>query len=206
MKKLFTLIALMAMTLTVQAQHEEGEFTIQPRVGMTVSNLTDGDKWRVNFAAGIDFEHFVTDQFSLGVGVLFTKQGCIYNEINEDTKAEEDLKLDLYYGAIPIMANLYVLPGLALKAGLQPAFRMKAKARQGGSSLDIDNALSLLYGDTGVKMNKFDLSIPVGLSYEISGITLDARYNIGLTHLMSGVDENVRNSVFVFTLGYKFSR
>ncbi len=204
MKKLFTLIALMAITLTVQAQHEEGEFTIQPRVGMTVSNLTDGDKWKANFTAGVDFEHFFTDQFSLGVGVLFTNQGCIYNSVNEQTKAEEDLKFDIYYGAIPIMANVYVLPGLALKAGLQPAFRMKAKAKQGGTSIDIDKALMLL-ADESTKMNKFDLSIPVGLSYEISGITLDARYNIGLTNLISGA-EPARNSVFVFTLGYKFSR
>lgn len=204
MKKLFTLIALMAITLTVQAQHEEGEFTIQPRVGMTVSNLTDGDKWKANFTAGVDFEHFFTDQFSLGVGVLFTNQGCIYNSVNEQTKAEEDLKFDIYYGAIPIMANVYVLPGLALKAGLQPAFRMKAKAKQGGTSIDIDKALMLL-ADESTKMNKFDLSIPVGLSYEISGITLDVRYNIGLTNLISGA-EPARNSVFVFTLGYKFSR
>lgn len=204
MKKLFTLIALMAITLTVQAQHEEGEFTIQPRVGMTVSNLTDGDKWKANFTAGVDFEHFFTDQFSLGVGVLFTNQGCIYNSLNEQTKAEEDLKFDIYYGAIPIMANVYVLPGLALKAGLQPAFRMKAKAKQGGTSIDIDKALMLL-ADESTKMNKFDLSIPVGLSYEISGITLDVRYNIGLTNLISGA-EPARNSVFVFTLGYKFSR
>ena len=48
MKKLFALVALMALTLSAQAQHEEGDFTIQPRVGFTVSNITDGDKSKLN--------------------------------------------------------------------------------------------------------------------------------------------------------------
>ncbi|MCR4581952.1 MAG: PorT family protein, partial [Prevotella sp.] len=104
------------------------------------------------------------------------------------------------------MANLYVLPGFAIKAGIQPGFRVKAKIQQGSTTIDLDKALNLLYEDTDVKINKFDFSIPVGLSYEIKGITLDARYNIGLTKLISGADETVRNSVFVLTLGYKLGR
>jgi hypothetical protein len=32
MKKLFTMVALMAMSLTALAQHEEGDITIQPKV------------------------------------------------------------------------------------------------------------------------------------------------------------------------------
>ena len=52
-------------------------------------------------------------------------------------------------------------------------------------------------------MNKFDLSIPVGLSYEYNGFTLDARYNFGVTKLFSGVDDTVLNQVITITLGYK---
>ena len=54
-----------------------------------------------------------------------------------------------------------------------------------------------------VKMNKFDLSIPVGMSYEYNGVTLDARYNFGLIKLFSGVDDTVLNQVIAITLGYK---
>jgi opacity protein-like surface antigen len=53
-------------------------------------------------------------------------------------------------------------------------------------------------------MNKFDLAIPVGLSYEYNHITLDARYNIGITKLFSDSDDTVRNQVVAVTLGYKF--
>lgn len=49
-----------------------------------------------------------------------------------------------------------------------------------------------------------DFSIPVGLSYEFPTvpIVIDARYNWGLTKVVDGGDS--KNSVFQFTLGYKF--
>ena len=53
-------------------------------------------------------------------------------------------------------------------------------------------------------INKFDLAIPVGLSYEYNGITLDARYNFGLTKLITGIDDAIYQRVIVVTLGYKF--
>ena len=208
MKKLLTLVALMALTLSAQAQHEQGDVTIQPRVGFTISNITDGDKSKMNLAYGVDFERFFTDQFSVSLGLMFTNQGCkyeIYKAVEPGgSLTKETIKMNLYYGALPIMANYYVLPGLALKAGIQPAYRVKAKIESGDTKLDLDNAVAMLFPGEGVKLNSFDLSIPVGLSYEFIGITADVRYNIGLTKLISNTDKSIRNSVFTVTLGYKF--
>ena len=104
---------------------------------------------------------------------------------------------------MPLTANYYVLPGLALKAGLQPAYRVKTNMKVDGQTYDLDKVMDYLFEDTDVKMNKFDLSIPVGLSYEYNGFTLDARYNFGVTKLFSGVDDTVLNQVITITLGYK---
>lgn len=206
MKKLLTILALMAVTLTVQAEHyEEGTFTIQPRVGISLSNLTDGEAWKINFAYGVEFEHFFTDQFSLAGGILFTNQGTKYKDIYDENNQKNDLIMNIYYANIPITANYYVLPGLALKAGIQPGFRVKANSKIGSTSYDYDRMMELWkswFKEESVDMTKFDLSIPVGFSYEFKGITFDARYNFGLTKIIKG--ENVRNKVFVFTLGYKF--
>lgn len=202
MKKLLLLMVMMVTTIAAQAQHDEGDITIQPRVGLSYSNITDGDKWKLNIAYGVEFEYYLAEQFSLAGGVLFTNQGCkydVYSDIN--TVTGEGIKLNLYYGTLPITANYYILPGLALKAGIQPAFRVKANVVQGSEKLDFDKMVAAFYGND-VKMNKFDLSIPVGLSYEFKGITLDARYNFGLTKLTSDGD-NLYNKVFVVTLGYK---
>ena len=202
MKKLFLLMAMMVTTIAAQAQHDEGDITIQPRVGLSYSNITDGDKWKLNIAYGVEFEYYLAEQFSLAGGVLFTNQGCKYDVYSDDNKVtDETIKLNLYYGTLPITANYYILPGLALKAGIQPAFRVKANVVQGSEKLDFDKMVAAFYGND-VKMNKFDLSIPVGLSYEFKGITLDARYNFGLTKLTSDGD-NLYNKVFVVTLGYK---
>lgn len=206
MKKILTLVALMAVTLSAKAQHEEGDVTIQPRVGITISNITDGDKSKTNLTYGVDFERFFTDQFSVGLGVMFTNQGCKYDIFSADVTGDKkinDFKFNIYYGILPIMANYYVLPGLALKAGIQPAYRVKANLESDGTKLDFDNTLDALFGgDT--KLNTFDLSIPVGFSYEYAGITLDARYNFGLTKLISNAQKGIYNKVITVTLGYKF--
>ncbi len=206
MKKLLTLMALMAVALSAQAQYEEGDITIQPKVGMTISNITDGDKSKINLTYGVEFERFFTDQFSASLGVMFTNQGCKYDIYSADGagNVSDDLKLDIYYGTLPIMANYYVLPGLALKAGIQPAFRVKARIEQNGNKIDLDNAIDAMYDGNDNKLNTFDLSIPVGFSYEFKGITFDARYNFGVTKLISNSDESIYNKVFIMTLGYKF--
>ena len=214
MKKLLLLVALMTVTVSAQAQHEQGDVTIQPRVGFTISNITDGDKSKLNLAYGVDFERFFTDQFSLSLGLMFTNQGCKYDIIyyeptnlggsSSNGSSSNTTKLNIYYGSLPIMANFYVLPGLALKAGVQPAFRVKARIENGDEKRDFDNMIDYLFDGEGNKLNTFDLSIPVGLSYEIIGITADVRYNFGLTKLISNTDKGIYNKVFMVTLGYKF--
>ena len=197
MKKILVMVvAAMMATVGASAQHREGEYSIQPRVGVTFSTLTNTDdaKMKLNLAYGVEFEHYITEQFGVAGGLLFTNQG---------TKFNDDNTLNNYYCAVPLTANYYVLPGLALKAGLQPAFRVKTNMKANGQTYDIDKVMEYLFEDTDVKMNKFDLSIPVGLSYEYNGITLDARYNFGVTKLFSGVDDTVLNQVITITLGYK---
>lgn len=200
MKKIILLaIAAMMATTSVKAQHSEGETTIQPRIGVSLSTLTGDDdpKMKVNLTYGVDFEYFATEQFSVGAGVLFTNQGAKFDDpLGKYT-------MNVYYTAFPITANYYVLPGLAIKAGVQPAYRVKARMEQDNTKIDMDRALEVLFEDDDVKLNKFDLAIPVGLSYEFKGITLDVRYNFGITKLVSGTDDTIRNKTFIITLGYK---
>lgn len=197
MKKFFIVaIAALMATVSVKAQHEEGDKTIQPRVGISISSLSnmDGVKSKVNVTYGVEGEYFITDEISVAGGLLFTDEGA---------KLDDNSTLKLYYTALPVTLNYYVLPGLALKAGVQPAYRLNAKMEVDGVKADLDRFFALLFGEE-VKMNKFDLSFPVGMSYEYSGVTLDARYNFGVTKLFSGINETVTNKMFVVTLGYKF--
>ena len=87
----------------------------------------------------------------------------------------------LDYINVPVLANVYVAPGLAVKLGLQPGF---------------------LVSDNSIGTKSFDLSIPVGLSYEFNNFVIDGRYNLGAIKIWEPSDS--KNSVFQVTLGYKF--
>lgn len=197
-KTVLTVVAFVMATVSVWAQHEEGDYTIEPRVGITMSTLTgvDDAKMKVNVTYGVDFEHFLTDELSLGYGLLFTDIGAKFKS--------EDATMKIYYASIPLTVNYYVLPGLAVKAGLQPSYRVKSSIEVDGTKIDMDKFLMAVFQDDDYNMHKFDLSIPLGLSYELYGVTLDARYNLSLTKLFSGLDDSVRNQVITVTLGYKF--
>ncbi|MBR6035384.1 MAG: PorT family protein [Bacteroidaceae bacterium] len=219
MKKFFFAAMALMVSVFANAQNEVGQISVAPVVGINLSTLTktEGSKMKFGIAAGAVAEYGVTEQFGVSVGLIYSQQGCKYKDRGDGgyddyaARAEsyDDYydwydyeyegydgpsggdKLNLGYLNIPIMAQYYVIPGLALKAGIQPGVLVSAKS---GS----------------VKMkeycNKFDVAIPVGASYEIANFVIDARYNIGLTKVpkKSYSDSKANNSVFQFTVGYKF--
>jgi hypothetical protein len=208
MKKNLLLLALMAVTMTVQAQHEEGDITIQPRVGVTFSNITGDDffsddtKMKINLTYGFEAEYYFMDKMSVAAGLLFTNQGYKF-DYYDTSNSKYTASFDNYYAAVPITFNYYIVEGLAVKAGVQPSFRVKTRLKAEGSKMDIDDALDFLFPNEEASLNKFDLSIPVGFSYEYNKIVFDARYNFGLIKLFKGIDVSSRNSLITLTLGYK---
>lgn len=58
MKKLFLMAVMALATVSSFAQHAVGTFTIQPKVGLNLANVTDGDgDIRVGAVAGAEFEY-----------------------------------------------------------------------------------------------------------------------------------------------------
>ena len=187
MKKLFMVAAFALAAVSVNAQNAVGQWTIQPKIGMNIANLTDSDgaDARIGFVGGAELEYGITDILGLSVGALYSMQGA----------KSDDVTLKLDYINIPILANVYVAKGFAVKLGLQPGFNVNSSLKSEGITVDLDKI------DMDAK--SFDLSIPVGLSYEYQSFVLDARYNWGVTKVVDGADS--KNSVFQITLGYKFA-
>ena len=182
MKKFMMIVAMAFATLTASAQAEAGTLTLKPLVGINVANITDDDgDAKVGLAAGAELGYQLNESFAVTAGAIYSMQGA----------KSEGVKLNLDYINIPILANYYITKGLAVKAGIQPAFKVKSEAKADVVSVDMDGFKS------------FDLSIPVGLSYEVSDFVIDARYNWGMTKLVDGFDS--KNTVFQFTVGYKFA-
>ena len=170
------------------AQYSAGDFTIQPKVGLNCASTTGDADFKAGFVGGVEAEYHVSKLFGLSAGVLYSMEGFKVKD--------SDAKCNMDYVNIPILANFYVVKGLALKAGIQPAFNVSAKFKNDGNSADFKDVI-------GKDAESFNFSVPVGISYEYAGFCLDARYNIGATKLVD-VDDAAKSSVFQLTLGYKF--
>lgn len=191
-------MALMAFIATTAsfAQWSVGSITVQPKIGINGANITDADNSdsRIGLVLGGEFEYRVSPIFSLSAGALYSMQGC-KGTAEDDDGNTGDVSLKLDYINVPILANVYVVKGLAIKLGIQPGFNVRHKASATVSGVNVTTNLP------GVK--SVDFSIPIGVSYEFNRFVIDGRYNLGVTKLIDGADS--KHSVFQFTFGYKFA-
>ena len=182
-------------SLGVNAQNEAGQISLKPMAGINAATLTDwdGTSMKIGFVGGVEAEYGFSEKFSLSAGLLYSMQGT-----KMDVVEGVDTKVNTSYLNIPVLANFYVWKGLAVKAGIQPGILLSAKTK---SEVEGNSAEA----DLKDNCESLDISIPVGVSYEISNFVIDARYNLGLTNLAKGDgDGNPKNSVFSLTVGYKF--
>ncbi len=197
MKKVFLAIAAVVLSATTaMAQSEAGSVYIKPMVGGTLTTLTkvDDSKMKLGFVGGAEFGYQVSNEFAVTAGVLASMQGCKF----KDDVYEKDRSTTLTYLNIPILANYYIVPGLAIKAGIQPGFMLSHKTKWTDTDTGVDMDITSKDG-----LKKFDFSIPLGLSYEISDFVIDARYNLGLTKISKSDINKSKNSVIMLTVGYK---
>lgn len=217
--------AMMVATLSASAQYEPGTFSLQPKLGINLAKVSNmppisAGKYTVDrsllggAAFGVEAEYQVAKPFSLAAGLLFSMQGCQWKDtkfknagLNGDDIEIKDAKIELNYASIPVVANIYLFKGFAIKGGIQFGFLVSANAKstikEGGTTMTYDQKIMS-------DCNKFDLSIPVGISYQVPNIPIyiDTRAIFGVTDIaketMDG-EKNSRNQVFQLTVGYKFA-
>ena len=218
-------IALMAIMLVAvlcaKAQYEPGKWAILIKGGHGASHLTNMERIPLSDSNldpqfisssvfGMDVEYQVSKQLGLSVGLNRSWQGSGWEEFTDANNIKyKDPQIKLEYINVPLLANFYVYKGLALKTGLELGYLIDADACvRTESSLDGRDLTVKTTIDMEKDCKKFDLSVPVGISYEFKRHwVLDARYNIGLTKVnkehVFGEKDN-KNGMFIFTFGYKF--
>lgn len=195
MKKILMIAAMMIATLSANAQNEVGQITLKPMAGINLATMTktDNTKLRVGLAAGIEGEYGLTEDLGITAGVLYSMQGVKGKISSVDVTCKFD------YINIPIMANYYLFPGFAIKAGIQPGFKASAKVTADSGSSSYSESVKDY-------VKAFALSVPFGLSYEYQNFVFDARYNLGVTKAFKkDINIDSKHSWFTFTLGYKFA-
>ncbi|MBQ4386901.1 MAG: PorT family protein [Prevotella sp.] len=195
MKRYLLTVALTAVMAVASAQNEPGTLTIQPKGGFglaTLTNVSESEMTGVGMWGG-ELEYALKERLSLAAGINFDMLGYSIN----DTGDVKDWYTSLNYLAVPVVANYYIYKGLAIKAGLQPGLLLSANETYKQNGDKHDTKVTSHY-------NKFDLSIPIGLSFEFSHVVINARYLLGLTKVNKDGDKTSRNSVIMITTGYKF--
>lgn len=227
MKKLIIFAALTAVVTTVRAQYEVGTWTVTPKVGLNLSTLAEGDcmfhdidandaghdvslspKLGAGFVIGVEGEYQVHQMIGIAAGLTYSQQGMRYDH---DITNISSGAAHLDYLNLPVVANIYVMPNLALKAGVQLGYTVYK--RDGGASQYFPKGSSwLLFTNNGEDyMRKasdmyrsFDVSIPLGASYDINDVwRVDLRYNFGLFDVTKH-DLKLKNRVIQLTVGYRF--
>lgn len=116
--------------------------------------------------------------------ILFSQQGSKV-KFNGD-----DFDANFSYINIPIIIKLYTIAGINLQAGPQFGFLSRAEVE-----------------DTDIKdaVKGSDISLALGAGWDLPfGLTLDARYNLGLSDVNDGYsEEKMKNQVWQVSVGYK---
>lgn len=211
MKKLFLMAAVAMMaTVNANAQFAEGTWSIQPMIGGGISTVTNADK--INKDAemtgaallGVELEYQLAEKFSLAAGLNYTQQGFGIKDqmfMNYDAR---DIRYELSYVKIPVVANYYLNEHWAVKAGVQVGFLVSANQKFQVKDGKVKADYTVDYKDD---CEKVDFSIPFGVSYQFNKPwVIDARYQLGLSNIVKNSgSETFKNSVFMITVGYKFA-
>lgn len=186
MKKLSFI--LIAMAVVYQSASAQG-FGYGVKAGVNVSSMSDfaNSKSIAGFTGGFFAELKLIPILGVSADILYSRQGVKSDEVISGDVRIHATTVKTDYLNIPILANYYILPGLAVKAGLQPGFLLGA--RQDGRSIKSD-------------FKTVDLTVPVGVSYKLPliGLIFDARYNIGVTNVIKEGPSS-RNNFFSLTVG-----
>lgn len=199
MRKILLTAVMAFMTIMTNAQntqHETGSFTLQPMLGAGFGyisgdwNVVLGEKKKLiaGIVVGVEGEYYAAKWLGISAGMNYAMQGWRfdYEDVSVVTR--------LNYLNFPVLANIYVLKGLALKTGVQFGCLLNAKERESGEDFNIKD-----------DCNKFCFSIPLGLSYESGNFVFDARYNFAVSKAIDQGDEKKRSQLIQLTVGYKFA-
>ncbi|MBQ9229667.1 MAG: PorT family protein [Prevotella sp.] len=210
MNKIIMIATFLSLTSSIKAQQETGKWALTPRVGINSSNVSVGNLWtefeksysakhKWDFVGGLDAEYLAGQQVGISIGAFYSNEGYTYGNVEDLGKVTQTL----HFLNIPILVNFYIepniLPGLALKAGVQLGYLLKAK-------MD-DHLGDYTQGDNTKSFKHVNVSIPAGISYCYKNFVADLRYNIGLMNLCDidfYVEDSWKTTSLWLTVGYQF--
>lgn len=158
--------------------------------GLNIADVTNvsNSKTRTSFHLGAFAKVQLTENWAVQPELVYSGQG-----FKADPPIISDFTVALNYINLPVMLQYHIIPEFHLEAGPQIGFRVAAKAKDGGNSIDLKD---------DYKGMDFGLGFGLGYTFDM-GLGIGARYNFGLTDVYDGnSDDSRKNSVAQFGLYY----
>lgn len=159
----------------------------------TEASADENYKSRTGFHGG-GFVLFKFSKIGIQPEVLFSQQGSTVR-INQ-----EDFKSNFSYINVPIIVKLYTVAGINLQVGPQFGFLTTARSNYDPTTGQTFSSTE----DVSEAYNKSDMTLALGVGWDLPfGLSVDGRYNWGLSDIKSGAGATVKNQVWQFSVGYK---
>jgi len=187
MKKLI-LIAIAVIFSLTSVQAQDVNFGAKAGINFTSLNGDDDDlDGKTSFHIGAVAEIPVSDVFSVQPELVFSNQGA----------KDGDIKFNVSYLNLPIMAKYYVGEGISIEGGPQIGFLMDAKVKDDDTSVDVKD-----------ETKGIDFGLGIGAGYKAdSGLNFAIRYNFGLSNIVDEDDAGdfeLKNGVVQVSVGFFF--
>lgn len=186
------LMILLLSSVGLKAQSDRRGWSVVPYIGLNtsnVSNTTDqlqtyidvgkvyDSRRKTGLTAGVDVDYRYLKQLSTTIALSYSDEGYGFElPLTYDTSIRY-----LYLGALE---NWHVFGGLALKTGIKCGYR--------------------IYNEEWNFPDRWNVVLPIGISYEYWNVKLDLQYNFGLRNIYNDHKKRCTNSLWL-TLGYRFN-
>ncbi|MBD0403156.1 porin family protein [Flammeovirga sp. EKP202] len=154
--------------------------------GLNVSNIggdSEGTKSKMGIHVGGFVQFRASNSLCIQPELVYSMQGASLGD---------GVNVKYNYINVPVIFKLYPEShGFNFQAGPQLGILGGAKVSDGSDSIDVSD-----------QVEGIDFALAVGLGYDFNGMTLDARYNIGLSSTSDA--GSYPNNVFQLGLGVYF--
>ena len=214
MKNNYLILFLLFGFLTTNAQNK---IRFGLKAGLNISTLTVRDEnisgeigSKFGFNAGGFLACPISEKVEIHPELLYSNQGYKFEGTSFNVRYKEKANID--YIALPLMLCYYPAKKFSVEFGPQISFLLSNKVKVDYTITSIDDG-SVSHGSTTIdnkeETQSVEVGFNVGMGYRITqNLIASGRYNFGLSTAnkkASNSDEQDRNSVFQFSLGYLFN-
>jgi opacity protein-like surface antigen len=203
MKKIFTILTVVALTTTVSfAQTEYGATLGLNMASISGDDFVDNDM-RLGLRLGLSFSRELSDIVTLNSGLVYSVKGASYEAVKFNIDASgnllslEDVDADysLNYLEIPVNFGFAVSDQFSLMAGFYSAFLVGVSNTVDGEDMDADTD----------GWATIDFGIGLGAEFSVNdAISIKAGYQMGLSALDENGDADAKNSNILIGMTYSF--